>query len=101
MLSVDQMLTLFSRSSTSTDSEKGTGTADTVTRKISLVTYKKKGNIFLEKLRTYCRSVKKSRKVGIAFFLAFQKICKKVGSEDVRMGGDLVRSSFTLLVIYT
>ena len=24
-------------------------------------------------------------------FFWFQKICKKVGSEDVRMGGDLVR----------
>ena len=31
MLSVDQMLTLFSRSSTST--EEGNGAADTVTRK--------------------------------------------------------------------
>ena len=46
ILSVYQMLTLFSRSSTST--EEGTGAADTVTRKSVLVT--KKNKIFLENL---------------------------------------------------
>ena len=58
MLSVDQMLTLFSRSSTSTDSEKGTGAADTVTRKISFSNLKKKRiYIFLENLLQISKKV--------------------------------------------